>query len=172
MKTRRSLFLILAVMLAGCTRTYIVRPTAPAIYESINERGLRMKAIITPVKGRKQTGHKLRITPDSTSWVDPRTQSVVVVQTADVTSILFVDREKGALEGSILGFLTGALTGSIIGLTADPTCPSPLCITSPIAKALLIGLPLGALTGLFGLKGGGSAGSQEIFRIEHESPDD
>ena len=158
MKTRFSLFLILATILTGCTHSHIVRPSESKSYVSLNKRGLRQQATITLVKGRKLKGDKLRFAPDSTSWVDPHTQSVIAVPTAEVTHILFVRRGKGALEGLGLGFLTGALFGV------------PFALAGWIDIVLFLGPYVGALGGLIGLPVGIAVGSQEIYRIEHESP--
>lgn len=167
MKTKLSLFLILAALFIGCTHNHFVRSTSSANYASLNERGRRHQAIITLANGRELTAYKLRFAPDSTSWVDPHTQRPIAVQTAEVSNIRFVSRGKGALEGFGLGLLIGALSGAMIGLAGRDY---PEVSFTAEEKALLGGIAFGALGGSIGLPVGRAVGSKDIYRIELESP--
>jgi hypothetical protein len=172
MKAVIFLFLMLTPMLVGCTHNYTVRPTRSEHYASLNQHALRKQAIVTLMDGKKFHADKLRFAPDSTSWVDPNTRRVIAVQTTEVSDVRFVRRGAGALEGLGLGLLGGALTGAIIGFADGDDPPESFLSFTAEEKAVIGGVLLGGVGGLLGLPIGAAVGSKDVYRIEHQYPQD
>lgn len=112
----------------------------------------------------------MRFTPDWTSWIDPATQTGVKVETREISSIKFMSRGKGALDGLGIGLLTGALVGITAGLSGGDDPPGLFSWTAE-EKATIGGIFLGALGALVGLPVGTAAGSSDIYRIDKEISD-
>ncbi len=164
--------IMLTPMLIGCIHNYTVRPTSSADYASLNQHALRQQAIVTLLDGRAFYADKLQFAPDSTSWLDPNTRSVMAVHTTKVSDVRFVRRGRGALEGLGIGLLGGVLTGALIGLAGgdEPEDFGCLPVCTAKAKAFFGGITFGAIGGLIGLPIGAMAGSKDVYHIEPESP--
>jgi len=115
--------------------------------------------------GSSRRADKLRFAPDSTAWVDPKTQRKWTVLTAKVSDVRFVKRKKGAGEGFVLGFSTGGLTGVVIGIVAGEESGPGIGGTTG-GRALMGGIFLGGLGGLIGAAVGAVRGSKDVYRIE------
>lgn len=169
MKTKLSFFLMFTATLLSCTHTHIVRPTVSADYTSLNEQGLRQTATVTLENEQKLTAEKLRFAPDSTSWVDPHTEKVMTVPTAEISNIQFVNRGKGALKGLGIGFLAGASIGAAVGFASGKGESGGIGSISTEAHVVIGGLFGGGIGALLGLPVGAATARKDIYRTNLDS---
>ena len=114
-----NLFLV-GIMFIGCSQKHIVGSVGSPTFYSLKERALRQKGEVTLVDGQKYAAERIRLGPDSTSWINSDLQ-VLRVETAKISNVKFVDRGKGVLQGAGVGFLSlfmfaiflGALEGDL-----------------------------------------------------------
>jgi len=163
--------LMLTIMFVGCTHNSTVRLRSSVDYALWNKRTLRKQPVVTLMDGQKHTANNLRFDPDSTSWVDPNTQRVIAVPTAEVSNVRIVSFGKGALEGLGLGLSIGALTGGLIGTTTSGDTGSGIQYSTG-SRIGIAATGLGLIGGLIGLIIGSAKGSKDVYHIEHESPQD
>ena len=101
---------------------------------------------------------EVSVDPASVAWTDPAGKRQSVPPDA-LSSVRYVSRGRGALEGAGFGLLAGALAGSLIGVASgnDPPCGAQqfYCVRfnsgeKALGGAIVLGLAgaaLGAITG-------------------------
>ncbi|MFT7553433.1 MAG: hypothetical protein ACI9BV_003767 [Rhodothermales bacterium] len=102
-----SLALLLTLTATGCTS---VRPGAS--FEEINQIAQTKSATIHLQSGLMIPATGLRVTQDSTHWIDPGTHALRSAPTALVTDVSFPERKIGAKRGALVG---AALLGTLLG---------------------------------------------------------
>lgn len=107
------LILVAATFLAGCGSVRNVQTGDQAAIEAsrVNRAASGKLARVKLQDGEKVYGVGVRVTPDSTSWVDPQSASYVTVGTDQVNSITLVRAGQGALVGLGVGIVTGVASG-------------------------------------------------------------
>ncbi len=192
----RIMLIALVLVLTGCTHTRSTGFIGEGSYAEINRLGARKEATVTLaveryIIGRQSmvTGQRhikvsnLQMTPDSTSWLDPRTGRFETVATARIREVRIAkvrtNHPKGTLAGLGVGLLMGAVSGAIFGFAQgdDPPCQqaasgwnfSGLCglFSRSAGEKAGIGALLGAVVGgALGALVGAVTGTEEIDRFE------
>jgi hypothetical protein len=148
--------LALLVVAVGCTHTTVMNPSNLQTCARLNDDVGHRKAAITLTDGRNFAAKGLLLAPDSTSWLDPRTEELRTVPTAEVMEIRIVRHGKGALQGLGIGFLTGALTGAVVGFADGDDPPGWFSMTAEQKAGVLAVGPVA----------GAAVGSRDIYRFE------
>ena len=107
--------------------------------------------------GTIHEGELLKINPQTTTWGDYDTETVISVPTAEIWRIKTKSHGKGALNGFGTGLLVGGATGALVGLTADE---DDRALAVPLGA-----IAFGAIGGLLGIAIGGSAGTTTNYEI-------
>ena len=147
-------------MFIGCSQKHIVGSVGSPTFYSLKERALRQKGEVTLVDGQKYAAERIRLRPDSTSWINPEKQGVFTVETAKIYNVKLVDRGKGALQGAGTGFLSGFMFGTVLGIAVGQPgigAVVGLYFFGPLGS--LVGVPIGAI-----------AGSKDIFVMTTQAP--
>ena len=164
------LLTIVVVWLNGCTHTRTFDVAVPEMRTEVNARAERGTARITFYGGDTLWVHSLHVAPDVTTWIDPATDEAGSAPTAEVGSIRFTNRGRGALEGLGLGLVLGAGAGALVGTITyeDPSqragdlcffwCTRSESTTSGAVVFGTIGTVVGGVIGL-------SRGSRTLYRI-------
>ena len=167
MKTVKAIFLLSIVCLLGCTSTYRLRPAHEEDFASLNNHAVLKKAIVTFANGRKIKVENLRMTSDSTYWIDPQTlkqtsPTEIAMVTSNIKEVRFISRGTGALTGMLIV----APIGAAVGFAAGQDCQNGEFLCFPREELAVIGAISGAFWGgLFGwLKG-----QKDIYIIEQEA---
>ena len=119
MKTMQVTFLLSIVCLLGCTSTHRLRSAHEEDYVSLNNRAVWQHALVTLVDDHKIRVENLRMTSDSTYWMDRQMKqqtspTYIAGATSQIKEVRLIRRGRGAVDGIGLG-LTGALIGAPIG---------------------------------------------------------
>ncbi len=152
-----------ASLLGGCASTETIRLAAAtdSTFAPINAQGQQRQARVLLTRRPPLTVVGLRMTPDSTFWLSPRTGRELTAPTLDVLEIRFSRNRawKGAILGAAIGVALGlALGENCSGRDDDETCISRIDL-----------MPMGALVG--GLLGGlFGARSSVRYRIDATPP--
>lgn len=155
----------LSLLITGCTHT--------CKYSTLGELNSKIKdkeAIIVLKDEQELIGKDIKISPDSTFWIDQDTENNKSMITSDISSIITKNRGQGAIEGLGLGILCGGVIGAAIGYGSgdDPyQWDQPIRFTAE-DKALILGVGLGGIAGLLGMLSGAAAGSNDKFIINKQ----
>ena len=173
MRTCTLVLLTIVAAVSACAHTsYVGLPDAGAC-RRLNERTAGRRATVILISGAGFQAQGVLVTPDSTSWLDPRTDDLRTVPTEQVLELQLVSHGKGALQGFGIGVLSGAVTGAFLGI-ADGDDPRSdgfnIMRFSAAQKAAMGAVVLGGLGGLAGLPLGASVGSRDIYRFEASHP--
>jgi hypothetical protein len=164
MRTHGLLVLGIVATVSGCTHTTVINLSDVEACRQLSEETARRKVTVGLADGRELDAQGLVLSPDSTSWLDPDTEDLMTVGTAEIATVRMVDRGRGAGEGLGLGVLTGALTGAVVGLVY-------------LSEEYYLGYNVGVGAGAFGVAGlfvgplvGAGVGHQDIYRFEAPEP--
>jgi hypothetical protein len=166
------LLLVLVVPLAACSSARMVEGDSPDRFAVINRQAALQTAVVSLYDGRQEKARSLRITADSTSWIDPQSARVVSTATSNVVSVVFVSRGRGAFQGGGIGLAVGALSSGVSMAAAWEPCQSTEflgCLFHPSSPgdAAVMGALVGGLGGAFwGALIGASIGSRRAYQIE------
>ncbi|MFT7553435.1 MAG: hypothetical protein ACI9BV_003769 [Rhodothermales bacterium] len=100
----------LALFASGCTAT---RPAGQM--DRINQLAQKKTATVVLRSGLLLTAEGLRVSVDSTYWIDPKSKTLQSVPTALVTDVRFRSAGVGSSRGALLGGLAGAAFGVVVG---------------------------------------------------------
>ncbi|MDP2884773.1 MAG: hypothetical protein Q8P51_07120 [Ignavibacteria bacterium] len=136
----------LAVFLCGCSSSYSVRSTAVRgayTYGEMNKELEGRDVRIELKDGRVISAKKVKISDDSASWLNQRTDEESKASIRQLARIVMKNDFLGSLEGLGFGLLggggLGALVGNVLYRGGDRNFGSGL--------GALMGLVLGAVTG-------------------------
>ena len=162
MKTLYILIIITVVFVSNCTHV-----RRPFTFDDVNKAGIGKKTYIALTSGRVFNGKSIRITHDSTSWLDFRTDDTQSISTSQIKSIIVKKSGRGALEGFGIGVLSGAVIGAVIGFLSGDDDPQTVFMPyTAEEKALGYGVVLGGAGGLLGVPIGAAVGSKDKFVFE------
>ncbi|KAA3620111.1 MAG: hypothetical protein DWQ05_05120 [Calditrichaeota bacterium] len=162
---RHFLLIIILAFLAGCTHSRQF-----SNYDQLNSI-LEDKIVKLEMKdGSRLRVENLQISPDSTSWQEPKTGSKrLATGTEKVHKILIIDRGKGAAEGlgffmavgfglGIAGFLDGDDPPGFFSFRAEEKFMVGF-LAGGIIPGVVLGIPIGAFNG-----------STDIYVLNPKSP--
>lgn len=151
---------IAVFLIVGCSHTYVLDKESPVEFiELINKKAKNKKGVIQTKDGKKYNAKAIEVTVNSTSWLEPKTNSYKKRANSELNDIVIKDHGKGAVEGLGVGFLSGFAGGFVLGYLAS----SEHAYFGRAGSATITGTVLGLLGGFFGLIGGSASGDQEIF---------
>jgi hypothetical protein len=174
MRTYALVLLTIVTAVSACAHTTYVGAPSAGTCRRINERTTGRDATIILANGDGFQAQGVLVAPDSTSWLDPHTDELRTVPTAEVLELRLVSHGKGALQGFGIGVLAGAVTGAAFGLAdgGDRRNEGLTLIRFTAAQRAAMGATVfGGLGGLAGLPLGASMGSKDIFRFQASPPD-
>ena len=113
---RPVLLAVLAALVSGCAATHSVRPADD--FAALNARLAGRDAVVVLTDGAAYDASALRVAPDTTTWVDPRTQALLAIATSDIAEIERRDRSRAIRRSVRVGALGGAAVGGTLGAAA------------------------------------------------------
>ncbi|WP_412061651.1 hypothetical protein [Rubrivirga sp. IMCC45206] len=175
----RPLLLAAALVLSGCAATHSV--AAGDDFGALNARLAGRDAIVVLTDGTAYDAAALRVGPDSTTWIDPRTQALLAIPTSAIAEVERRDRQRALRRSVRLGVISGVSVGGAMGAAAgfesggclifcggDPTIGDRLKGAGGFGLAgAAVGLVYGAL---FGAAAGLVSDSAERFRFDLAPP--
>jgi len=99
----------------SCTHNHIIRQNDPNDYNLFNKLTKNYRAEVFMTSGRIYSSDKLYLDSDTTVWINPSTEKVVMVPTKDICKIRFKRPGIGAAEGVGIGAASGAVVGFVFG---------------------------------------------------------
>jgi hypothetical protein len=112
----------LAIASGGCSSSYTVsstgKPNAEYSYREMNEELKGRDVKIKLKDGRDISATEAKISDDSVSWVDRRTDEASKVSVREINGIVTKSHSIGALEGIGFGLVGGGGLGAIVGQVA------------------------------------------------------
>ena len=157
--------LLWAILFQGCTtyHTYDVGSSGEYIAE-INKMTETKKVAVNLINGDKYSASNLVLKPDSSHWYDYDEMMQMKYSNADINSIVYSNKKKGALEGFAIGAGAGAVFG--IGLCTLMSLVMPGGTYSyPYSCAAVAGGIFALFGGILGLPIGASVGHTEVYMI-------
>jgi len=123
---------------------------------------------VTLVDGTQVRASGLRISPDSTSWLNRESGAFRQVPTGSIVRVEQIDRRRGALQGAKLGGVLEGIAGSLLaGYVMEPPMDEP----DASVRFRLYGSVLGGVAGgVLGLMHGGLIGRAVGYRTAYEFP--
>ena len=136
----------LAIFLCGCSSSYLVSstgmPDAQYSYREMNEE-LKGRDVKIEIKNLRYISAKeVKISDDSVSWVDQRTNQKFKASIRQLDKIVVKNHFLGALEGLGLGLVGGAGAGAAALSSTNFSGPPGWYV------GLILGGPVGGGTGL------------------------
>ena len=112
----------LAIFLCGCSSSYLVsstgKPDAEYSYQEMNEELKGQDVKIELKDGREISAKEVKISDDSVSWVDQRTDEESKAGIREINKIVMKSHWTGALEGLGFGLAGGGGLGALVGQLA------------------------------------------------------
>lgn len=112
----------LAISCGGCSSSYSVssegKPNSEYSYREVNKELNGEHVTIALKDGRDIFAKEVKISDDSLSWVDKRTDEESHASTRDINKIVVKGHWTGALEGLGIGLLGGGGLGALVGQVA------------------------------------------------------
>lgn len=144
----RALALLAALVLTGCgTVRGSSQAVGPDRLDAAAAELAGARGVLTLTDGRRVLVEGLRMDPDTTSWVDPRTGDLRLVATPFVAEVEARDRRGAILKTAGVGALVAAAAGAALGVAL---CADLGCGDETLTGALALGAlaaPSGALWG-------------------------
>jgi hypothetical protein len=112
-----AIFFVLAIFLSGCSSSYSVRSTAVQgayTYGEMNEELEGRDVKIELKDGRDISAKEVKISDDSASWVDQRTDEKSKASIREINKIAMKSSLIGALEGLGFGLFGGGGVGALL----------------------------------------------------------
>lgn len=118
MKRRIMTILTLSFLICGCSHTIMQYGNEQddifyARVEKICEN--KNDLLIGTIDKKEYNARELKVTKDSTSFVENKNNQKIVKRTKDIVSVSFAETERGAFDG----LLYGSLIGGSVGLLAQ-----------------------------------------------------
>jgi len=110
---------ITAVLLAGCTSSYIVSPLGgenSISYQEFNGKTRGETNSIQLVNGQQTEGRNVQVSSDSVLWLDERTGKTFGATVDEVKTVVRRGHWFGALEGFGFGLFTGGASGALLSI--------------------------------------------------------
>lgn len=116
----RVTFLLIPLLLAGCTHTYRVQyqPNGNADEVSFEEAHTMLEgreAEVELADGRSMPAQVLRVEQDSTIWMDEMTDRLRFADTPQIEVIRHPQPDRAARQGALVGAVGGGLLGLATG---------------------------------------------------------
>jgi len=159
MKKIISLILLLSISLNGCIHhiPYYQNESREDFHRRVNNLCNGKLIVIELTDGKKYYGKEIKVSTDSTSFIEITSNTTQILRTKEILSISFDESGRGMFEG----FLYGALIGGVIGII--PQLPgaggTPKGDIYAIIYISIIGAGLGSIYGLL-------TGSNTIIKFE------
>lgn len=156
--------LAMLLTFTACTQTRIVTESnMKDSFDVIEEKSQNLTAEITKTDNQLVMAKDIRVEKDSLFYSTVyETENAIVLR--DVSSIRFIDEEKGKIIGSAIGTLSGAVLGGyIMAKTADTD--DNIIILNPTPHRISIGVALGGI--LVGIPGGLTGEANGYITIYH-----
>jgi hypothetical protein len=169
MKTLTIAVLATVAAVTACSHTTYVSPPDMRSCARVSEKIAGHKATVTLTNGAQFEAQGVLVALDSVSWLDPQTDELRTVPTAEVWEIHIISHGKGALEGLGIGLLTGALTGAALGASDGDDPPGWFSMTAA-QKAKGGAVVLGGLGALVGPTVGAGVGHRDVYRFDAPRP--
>ncbi len=160
---RRTLWLVLVLLVGGCAHTIPFEPGTPDGRASVNERADRQRALVTRHDGQRHPAEALRVGADSTFWFEPETWQLVTIPTAEVASIAFPAKEGRSAEGFALGLAGGLVFGYVVG---NRNYEPNIITQSRGRNAQVVGFMLSGVGAMLGLLIGQDMQNTDVFKPE------
>lgn len=113
-------FIILIPAISGCTRFHAIKHSQYT-YIHLN-RELRGREGYMALNDGQQIGAShIRVSVDSTTWIEPETKDLYVVSTPEIDEIVIPNGAKGRFQRIGMGMLGGAFGGGFGGLIIGAT---------------------------------------------------
>jgi hypothetical protein len=158
MPMKHPIVVIVCSFTLSCTHITHIPPESSL--QRINKLAQSNGAVIKFQNGQICKGKHLKISSDSTTWIDDSDQRQKTL-TSEVHMITFNSHGKGAMEGLGLGMLFGGTAGAVLGYTNgdDPGNETFSRGEMMRIRGVVMGVIGGATGTIFGL----AAGSTERF---------
>jgi hypothetical protein len=163
---RSLLFACCLVLATACSTSHRVPDDRD--WAAVNASLAQTSVRVTLVNGTQVRASGLRISPDSTSWLNRESGAFRQVATASIARVEQVDRRRGALQGAKLGGVLEGIAGSLLaGYVMEPPMDEP----EGSVRFRLYGSVLGGVAGgVLGLMHGGLIGRAVGYRTAYEFP--
>jgi hypothetical protein len=163
---RSLLFAACLVLVTACSTSHRVPDDRD--WAAVNASLAQTSVRVTLVDGTQVRASGLRISPDSTSWLNRESGAFRQVATASIARVEQVDRRRGALQGAKLGGVLEGIVGSLLaGYVMEPPMDEP----EGSVRFRLYGSVLGGVAGgVLGLMHGGLIGRAVGYRTAYEFP--
>jgi hypothetical protein len=161
-------FLLLSALLVatGCTHQQPLQVSEADRLAQFNAKAAERTVTVTLHSGGRHSARALRLAPDSTSWLVPKSNEVVSVPTYDVADVRLRNHGRGALNGLGGGAVGAGVLGALIGLASGSEEEPCLVLCSAGEKAVTLGVGLGLVGGVLGLVAGAASGSEDVYQVE------
>jgi hypothetical protein len=157
---------IASLLMSGCSSTIAVRETEPPNndrvfnYDQVNDRLEGIQAAIVTRSNGEVSAERIRVTKDSTFFMDVKLGCARGISISEVQSIRYRDHGTGAVTGFLGGLLGGLVVGWIIILINNKHGSEQGMANLGILFLSVLG------TGLVGLMAGASFGSQIEYQFQ------
>ena len=121
MRSRLVFAISMVSFLTGCTHSYLIGTStkkADIPYEKVEAELESYKVKIIFLDRRVYSGINVKVSTDSTYWLDPITNKSKVAANIDLTKLTIVSYIRGFTDGLLIGIPLGLITGfvSFVGL--------------------------------------------------------
>jgi len=167
----KRIFLILFLAVGGCTSYYAVDISSEKEVAVLNKLARRHGTAVVFANGTVVKAVKLHVSPDTITWLDPMTDSIVRERSSRISEIRVNRTNRGVTDGLVVGSATGAgLLGIPVALAyafdgggGGYLSPDPTLASLSAAFGGLVG-------GLVGMGFGGAMGHTDIYSVNYDSP--
>ena len=166
MRLKYSLPIVLLILVPGCSsnRKY-------SSFEEINQTANHKTVTIELQDGNRARARNLRVTRDSTYWIDANTDEPHQLHSSqNIRKVIVINRRRGAWLGFRNFMFAGTALG-VIGLySGDDSASSEMAFTA--ADKFLLGISAGFVYGVvIGVPTGALIGAKDVFVIDQQHRD-
>lgn len=170
MRTFICSMLIMSIGLTSCTSVhYIMREESS--YQMLSKKIEKKSASIVLMNEQTTSGKDIRVTLDSTSWIDSTLKMEQNVPTNEVKEIIVESSRKGALQGLGLGTVGGIVLGLLLATREHVESEEEpgLAALGNLAASVIYAIGGGLVGGLTGFIIGSNKGSKDTYVINTQT---